>query len=263
MSRADLDAALDFALELADLAASITVPVFGGRLDVELKADRTPVTVADRAAERAVRAAVAEAFPDDDVLGEEDGRTGSGRSGRTWIVDPIDGTRNFADGIPLWATLIALSIDGRPAVGVADVPPLARRYHAARGRGATMNGRRIAVSRVASLADAIVLHSPVEDWLGDAGPDLDALRRVADGSMRTRGLSDAIGHLFVADGSAEALLEHEPCGEWDWAAPMVIVEEAGGRLTTMDGTPPFHGSDLLASNGGVHDALLGLLYPRR
>jgi histidinol-phosphatase len=256
VERTDLSDELTFASELADLAAAITVPAFGGRLAVELKADRTPVTEADRAAERAIRGAVAEAFPDDDVLGEEDGRSGSGRSGRTWVVDPIDGTRNFADGVPLWTTLIALSVEGRPVVGVADLPPLARRYVAARGLGATMNGRPVSVSGVGTLAEAVVLHSPVEDWIGGAGPDLEALRRVAAGSLRTRGISDAVGHLLVADGSAEALLEHEPCGEWDWAACMVIVEEAGGRLTALDGSAPRHGSDLLVSNGRVHDALL-------
>ncbi len=252
----DLSAELAFAEELADLAAGITTAGFGGRLEVQLKADRTPVTEMDRGAERAIRKAIASAFPDDDVLGEEDGRTGPGRSGRTWIVDPIDGTKNFVAGVPLWSTLIALNDQGRPVVGVVDVPPLARRYRAARGLGASMNGRPIAVSEVTTLGEALVLHSPIEEWTGGEGPDLDALVRVVEAGMRSRGLSDAVGHLLVADGSAEVLLEHEPCGEWDWAACMVVVEEAGGRMTTLDGSAPWDGCDLLVSNGALHAPVL-------
>ena len=261
MDEPDLSAELAFAQELADMAAAITTAAFGGRLDVKLKADRTPVTEADLRAERAIRAAVAAAFPDDDVLGEEDGRTGPVGSGRTWIVDPIDGTKNFAAGIPLWSTLIALAVDGRPVLGLVDVPPLRRRYHAVRGGGAWMNGEPIAVSEVTELSEALVLHSPVEEWTSGAGLGLDALLRVVEGSRRTRGLSDAVGHLLVADGSAEVLLERSPCGEWDWAACMVIVEEAGGRMTTLDGAAPWHGCDLLVSNGHLHERVLQLLRP--
>jgi histidinol-phosphatase len=261
----DLRAELAFAQELADMAAAITTAAFGGRLDVKLKADHTPVTQADVGAERAIRAAVAAAFPEDDVLGEEDGRTGPGGNGRTWIVDPIDGTMNFAAGIPLWSTLIALAVDGRPALGLVDVPPLRRRYHAVRGGGAWMNGSPIAVSAVTELSEALVLHSGVEEWTSGpsavAGPGLDALVRVVEGSRRSRGLSDAVGHALVAEGSAEVLLERSPCGEWDWAACMVVVEEAGGRMTTLDGATPRHGCDLLVSNGGLHEQVLGLLRP--
>lgn len=263
MDEPDLSAELAFAQELADMAAAITTAVFGGRLDVRLKADRTPVTEADVAAERIIRAAVAAAFPDDDVVGEEDGRTGPGGNGRTWIIDPIDGTENFAAGIPLWSTLIALAVDGRPALGLIDIPPLRRRYHAVRGGGAWMNGEPIAVSEVTELSQALLVHSGVEEWTSgsDAGPGLDALLRVVEGSRRTRGLSDAVGHVLVADGSAEVLLERSPCGEWDWAACMVVVEEAGGRMTTLDGAAPRHGCDLLVSNGHLHDAVLQLLRP--
>lgn len=261
MDEPDLSAELTLAGALADAAAAITTAAFGGRQDVTFKADGTPVTEADLRAERAIRAAVAAAFPQDDVLGEEDDRTGAGRSGRTWIVDPIDGTKNFAAGVPLWSTAIALAVEGRPVLGLVDVPPLGRRYHAVRGGGSWMNGRRIAVSDVTDLADALVLHSPVEEWSSDETPDLGAFLRIVEGSRRTRGLSDAIGHLLVADGSADVLMERSPCGEWDWAACMVIVEEAGGRMTTLNGEAPRHGSDLLVSNGGVHDTVLGLLCP--
>jgi len=263
----DLSSALAFALELADTVAAITMSGFGGRLDVRIKADRTPVTESDMRAERAIREAIAATFPDDDVLGEEDGRTGPDRNGRVWIVDPIDGTKNFAAGVPMWSTAIALAVDGTPALGVVDVPAWGRRYHAVRGGGSWMNDRPIAVSAVDVLADAFVLPSPLEEWIEGGGPDpleggapdLDALLRVVRGCKRTRGLTDAIGHLLVADGSAEVLMEHEPCGTWDWAACMVIVEEAGGRMTTLEGAPPSHGCDLLVSNGHLHDAVLELL----
>ena len=259
MDEPDLSAELAFAVELADMAATITTAAFGGRQDVELKADRTPVTETDLRAERAIREAVASAFPDDDVLGEEDGRTGPGGNGRTWVVDPVDGTKNFAAGVPLWSTLIALSVHGRPVLGLVDVPPLGRRYRAARGAGAWMNDGPVAVSDVVELGEALVLHSPIEEWTRSEEPDLDALLRVVGKCRRTRGLSDAVGHLLVADGSADVLLERSPCGEWDWAACMVIVEESGGRMTTLDGEPPRHACDLLVSNGALHDPVLGLL----
>ncbi len=259
MDEPDLTAERAFALELADTAAAITTAGFGGRLDVELKADRTPVTETDLRAERAIREAVASAFPEDDVLGEEDGRTGSGSSGRTWVIDPIDGTKNFAAGVPLWSTAIALSAGGRPVLGLVDVPPLGRRYLAVRGGGAWMNDRRIAVSDVTELGDALVLHSSLEEWTSGHGRGVEALLRVVEGSDRTRGLSDAVGHVLVAEGSADVLLERSPCGEWDWAACMVVVEEAGGRMTTLDGRPPCHGCDLLTSNGPLHERVLGLL----
>ena len=238
MSESDLA----FALELADVAAAIALPAFGGRLEVELKADRTPVTEIDLAVERALREAVAHAFPDDAVLGEEEGRLGTGRSGRTWIVDPIDGTKNFADGVPLWTTMIALVVADSELAAVVDVPALGARYRASRGGGAWYGEHRLAVSETAALSDA-----------------LDDLTRVAGEARRTRGLSDSWGQLLVAQGSADVLLEHEPCGIWDWAASRLIVEEAGGTVTALDGTLPGPGCDLLVSNGRLHDEVVALL----
>jgi histidinol-phosphatase len=248
---------LSCALAMADVAAAITAPAFGGRLAVELKADRTPVTEVDLRVERALRETVAGTFPDDDVLGEEEGRIGRGRSGRTWIVDPIDGTKNFADGVPLWTTMIALADAAGEAVAVVDVPLFGARYHAVRGGGAWRGAERLAVSDTAALAEAFVLHSGLEEWIhGDA---LDGLARVAEAARRTRGLSDSWGQLLVAQGSADVLLEYEPCGIWDWAATRLIVEEAGGRLTTLDGGPVEPGCDLLVTNGRLHDEVAALL----
>jgi histidinol-phosphatase len=234
----------------------VTLSRFGDRLPVTWKPDATAVTEPDVAAEEAMREAVSATFPRDGVHGEEAGRS-EGSSGRTWVLDPIDGTANYADGVPLWTTLIGLEVGGHAVLGVADAPALGARYHAVRGGGAWCGERPLRTSDVASLSDAFVVHSAVEEWVGDGR--LDDLVRVVGAARRSRGLSDAWGHLLIAQGSAEALLEHEPCFEWDWTATSVIVEEAGGRLTTLDGAPPAAGRDLLVSNGAVHDEVLAAL----
>lgn len=253
MTASDLGADLAFAHRLADEAAAITMSWFGQRLPVELKADATPVTEVDRTVERRLRDAIAQTFPDDGVLGEEEGLAG-GANGRTWLIDPVDGTKLFAEGIPLWTTLIGLRVDGEVIAGVADAPALGDRYHATRGGGAWRGDRRLRVSDVAHLCDAFVVHSGVEEWV--AGERDDSLLRVASRARNTRGLSDAWAQLLVAQGSAELLMEHEPCFEWDWAATSVIVEEAGGRLSTFAGRPPASGEDLLVTNGLVHEEAL-------
>jgi histidinol-phosphatase len=252
----DLDADLALAMELADAAAAVTLEWFGDRLAVELKADATPVTEVDRAAERAIRDRLAERAPGDGIVGEEHGET-PGRSGRTWLIDPVDGTKLYAEGIPLWTTLIALTVDGRPVLGVADAPALHTRYHGVRGGGAWRDGRRLAASDVGSLADAFIGHSPLDEWISTG--DEERLFRVARRARRTRGLSDAWAQLLVAQGSMEALVEHEPCFPWDWAATQVIVEEAGGRITTSEGAAPAPGSNLLVTNGRVHEELVSAL----
>ena len=253
------DGDLALALELADAAAAITLARFGDRFPAERKADDTPVTEVDRAAERAMRAVLAERAPGDAVLGEEQGLT-QGRNGRRWVLDPVDGTKLFVEGIPLWTTLIALEVDGEAVVGVADAPALGARYRAVRGAGAWRDDRRLSVSAVDSLGDSLLAHSPIDEWL--AGDDADRLLRLAARARATRGVSDAWAHLLVAQGSVEVLLEHEPCYAWDWSATRVIVEEAGGRLTTLDGDAPSAGSNLLVSNGRVHDEVVAALTER-
>lgn len=254
--RAATPADVELAIALADAAAAVTLPRFGDRIPVELKDDATPVTDVDRAAERAIRAVLAERAPDDGVLGEEEGHR-PGVNGRTWVVDPVDGTKLFAEGIPLWTTLIALTIDEIPTVGVADAPALGVRYHATRDGGAWCGTRPLVVSGVLSLVDALVAHSPVEEWFRSG--DGDHLADLAAAARGTRGLSDAWAHLLVAQGSVDALVEHEACYAWDWSATQVIVEEAGGRITTLDGGSPTPGSNLLVSNGLVHDEVVAVL----
>jgi histidinol-phosphatase len=246
---------LAFAHELADIAARITRHHVEHPVAVRHKEDATPVTDVDIAVEAALREATALRFPDDGFVGEEGGR--SGGTDRVWIVDPIDGTKNFVDGIQVWATLVALEVDGTPVLGVVDAPHLGERYDAVRGQGARLNHDPIEVSDVPVLADAFVLHSAVEEWL--RGPRWGPFVDVIGGARRTRGLSDFWGHVLVARGSADALLEHEPCGVWDWAALRVVLEEAGGRMSTLDGEAPFDGCTLLSTNGVIHDEVLARL----
>jgi histidinol-phosphatase len=246
---------LAFARELAATAAAIAAASDIPALAVRHKHDATPVTDADVAIERALRGAVAARFPLDGFLGEEEGASPGGP--RTWVVDPIDGTRNLIDGIQLWTTLIALIEHDRPVLGLAHAPAIGERYEAVAGRGATLNGRPIAVSTVASVEQSLLLHSGVEEWM--RGPVWDGFCSLVGSARRTRGISDAWGHMLVARGSADLLLEHEPCGLWDWAAVQVIVGEAGGRLTTLDGAEPFDGCTLLSSNGLVHDEVIDRL----
>jgi histidinol-phosphatase len=253
MVQPDLTADLTFAHELADIAASVTLARFGNRLPVQLKDDATPVTEVDRIVERAIRDAVAVRFPLDAVLGEEQGLA-PGISGRRWIVDPVDGTKLYAEGIPLWTTLIALEVDTCVVLGIADAPALGDRYVGVVGQGAWRGAHRLRVSSVARLDQAFIAHSGVEEWIG--GGRADQLLEVTGRARRTRGLSDAWGHLLVAQGSVDALLEHEPCQPWDWSATQLIVQEAGGRLSTLDGLAPTPGSDLLVSNGVVHDEIV-------
>jgi histidinol-phosphatase len=256
MVQPDLTPDLAFAHELADIAASVTLSRFGDRLPVALKDDATPVTQVDRTTEEAIVGAIAARFPDDAVLGEEHGPIG-GSNGRRWIIDPIDGTKLFAEGIPLWTTLIALEVDGQVVLGIADASAVGDRYVGVLGGGAWRGSRRLRVSDVDRLDEAFVAHSGLEEWI--AGGHEAPLLEVAGRARRTRGLSDAWGHLLVAQGSVEALLEHEPCQPWDWSATQVIVEEAGGRLSSLDGSTPTPGCDLLVSNGVVHDEVVKTL----
>lgn len=243
---------LALAQHLADVAAAVTLPAFGRRLDVELKADLTVVTQVDAAAERAVRETLREHRPDDGVLGEEEGLD-PGTSGRVWVLDPIDGTRMYAEGIPLWTTLIALREGTDLVLGVADAPASALRQHATRGGGAWEIDRRLAVSPVDRLADSFVLHASVEEFaaLGETA----ALKRLVTSARGSRGMADAWAHLMVARGSAEAIIEAAPCYEWDWAATSVILAEAGGRTSAVDEPAPYPGCRLLATNGRMDHEL--------
>lgn len=243
---------LAVALRLADAADEITMARFhAADLVVDRKPDRSPVTDADTAVEDTVREIIAELRPGDDVLGEE--RGGAVGDGRTWIVDPIDGTKNFLRGNPVWATLIALVDGGVPVVGVVSAPAFPRRWWASAGGGAWCGERRLRVSAVSSLADAYLSTTDVRLW-----ESRDAYLALMDACWETRAFGDFWQHVLVAEGALD--VSADPIAyAWDLAAVQVLVEEAGGRFTDLRGEPRFDGGDGLASNGLLHDAALGVL----
>lgn len=254
-----LERELAFAHDLADRAAEIALRWFRATdLRVREKADLTPVTEADEAIERMVREEVARAFPADRVVGEEEGGLDGWTRGRAWIVDPIDGTKNFADGVQLWSTLIALAEEGRTVLGVVSIPGIAERYEAVRGDGARLNGAPIGVSARDRLADAFVLFSSFEAW--PAGPPREGLLGLLGAARRTRGFGDAWSHMLVARGAADVMVEPQ-LALWDWAAIQVVVEEAGGRITQLDGAPLRHGGSAVSTNGLLHEDVLTRLRP--
>jgi histidinol-phosphatase len=253
---------LALALELADAADAITTARYlAADLAVETKPDLTPVTEADRAVERAVRDGLAASRPRDSVLGEEYGSS-SGAGSRRWIVDPIDGTKNYVRGIPVWATLLALEVEGELTVGVVSAPALGRRWWASRGEGAFVleggasGARAVRVSAVRSLEDAQLCYSGFDDW--DEGVGLASLIALGRQCWRTRAFGDVWSYMLVAEGAAEIACE-PVVSLWDLAAPRVIVEEAGGTFTDLGGVRTAEGGDALASNGLVHEAVLALI----
>jgi histidinol-phosphatase len=244
---------LRFAHDLADEAAEVGLRFFRGDFEVQRKADMTPVTEADLAIERLVRERIAARYPDDAVLGEEGGLQGEGS--RVWVIDPIDGTKNFAARIQVWGTLIALMDSGRPVVGVIGAPALGERYGAAAGEGVTLNGEPIHVSHVDDLTEAFVCSSGSKDWI--TGTLADPYREIAGRAARTRAFGDFWGHMLVARGSADVMLE-PALRTWDWAALQPIVEEAGGRITALDGGPLVDHGSAMTSNGALHDGLVAV-----
>lgn len=251
---------LSLALDIADEVDRLTLGNFASEdLTVEMKPDDTPVTAVDRAAEQLVRERLAQARPEDAILGEEYGETGTGP--RRWIVDPIDGTKNFIRNLPVWATLISLVDDGHPVVGVVSAPALGRRWFAAAGDGAwtgqaTRSAQPISVSRTATLAETSLSYSSLGGWeeRGLLPAFLDLTREV----WRTRAFGDFWSYMMVAEGQVDVACEPE-LAVYDMAALVPIVEEAGGRFTSLAGEPGPWGADALATNGTLHDAMLGRL----
>lgn len=250
---------LALAHELADLADAITLPRFGAvDLAVSTKPDLTPVTEADTAAERAVRDLLADVRPGDAVLGEEYGTHGDG-SPRRWVVDPIDGTKNYVRGIPVWATLVALEEGGQYTVGVVSAPAMGRRWWASRGEGAfssdAISGqtRPLAVSAVAELADAQLSFGGFEDWA--SGARRQALIELVEACWRTRSFGDFWAYMLLAEGALEIAID-PVASLWDLAAPQIIIEEAGGRFSDLSGARTADGGDAIATNGRLHDAAL-------
>jgi histidinol-phosphatase len=248
---------------MAEQADTLTLQRFLALdLVVETKPDLTPVSDADRAVERLVRDVLAAERPSDAVYGEEYGADGDPGVGRVWVVDPIDGTKNFVRGVPVWATLIALLDDGVPVLGVVSAPALGRRWWASAGAGAWAGGalgatRRIHVSSVARLADASVSVSDHDGWAeiglapGFAG--------LLDDAWRTRAYGDFWSHVLVAEGAVDVAAEPD-LALWDIAALIPVVQEAGGRITGWDGGPCAGPTGAVTTNGLLHDEALATLH---
>jgi histidinol-phosphatase len=269
---------LALAHALADLADAITLDRYQSQdLVITTKPDNTPVTDADRAVETAIREALGTHRSGDGLVGEEFG-SDKGSSGRYWVIDPIDGTKNFMRGVPTWATLIALvqvdaSGNEEVVVGIASAPALARRWAAAKGHGATVrfnagtddlleesNGasldKKISVSKVSTLSDASISYSDFVGW----GDRLEPFQKMLTGAWRTRGIGDFWSHMLVAEGAVDVAVEPS-LAVWDMAALDIIVREAGGTFTNTAGqNGPFGGSGV-STNGLLHNAVINGLNP--
>jgi histidinol-phosphatase len=252
---ADWRARYEKALAITRDAAKIALRYFDTELTVETKGDASPVTVADRETEQALRRGLQAAFPGDGFLGEEFGDS-PGSTGYRWILDPIDGTRSFVRGIPIWATLVGLEYRGELIAGIVEAAPFGHTYHALRGHGAYRNDRRIHVSGEADLGKSMVFYSSLS-WFLEAGKEREFLQ-IVRGSERQRGFGDWYGFLLVAQGSGEVMID-SGVHPWDLAGIWPIVEEAGGRMTDWSGQFDLHAPDVVASNGNLHDEVLAIL----
>ncbi len=246
------------ALRLADQADTLTMERFGALdLHIDTKPDLTPVTDADHSVERALRDTLSQQRPDDPVLGEEFGGTTT-FAGRQWVIDPIDGTKNFVRGVPVWATLIALLHDGVPVVGVVSAPALQRRWWAGAGEGAFASfaggpPRRLSVSSVADLESASLSFSSLSGWA--ARGLRERFIDLTDSVWRVRAYGDFLSYCLVAEGAVDIAAEPE-VSLWDLAALDILVREAGGSFTDMAGAPGPHGGSAVATNSLLHDAVL-------
>lgn len=255
MMNADWRNRYEVAVIAAHAAGQLALCYFNAGVAVEWKHDETPVTPADRGTERLLRTTLLGAFPQDGFLGEEFGDS-PGTTGYRWIIDPVDGTRNFVRNIPLWGTLIGLTCNGEAIAGVVEVPALGQSYRALRGEGAFRGERRIHVSDVAALSKATMFYTSLS-WFERAGRR-ETFLRLAQKVQTQRGYGDFYGHVLVAQGSGDVMVEHG-VHIWDVAAIQPIVEEAGGRYSNWDGAIDLARPDVLVSNGRLHEEVLRIL----
>lgn len=264
---------LDFALQLADTADAIALSHYNSTtLLVESKPDDTPVTQADREIEQAIREQIAAQFPADSIIGEEFSESMAPeqireqlQTGRHWVIDPIDATKNYMRGVPVWATLISLVVDGEPTVGVVSSPALGRRWYAAQGQGAWTTDsvvaaqappRQIKVSEIRSLRYSSFSFSDPAEW--DEADSLGALNEFSMNCWRTRGYGDFYSHILVAEGAVEISAEPN-LSLWDVAALIPVIQEAGGEVTNFHGDAALYGPGLVATNGLLHFGVLGIV----
>jgi len=256
LSQPALKELLNVASEAAYLGGRRTLAYFGAGVGVETKADQTPVTCADREAEEVIRARIVRSFPAHAILGEEGGETpgGTPKAQYRWIIDPIDGTKTFIHGVPLYGVLIGVEVGGRPAVGVVYLPALDEMVTAASGLGCQWNGRTARVSKVSRLEEATLLTTSVRSAMARS----DAYAKLTAKTKLQRTWGDCYGYVLVATGRAEIMLDPE-MKPWDNAPLLPILEEAGGRFTTWDGKATIWGSDAAATNGVLHEQVLEIL----
>ncbi len=266
----EIGAAVEVALAACDEADALSLASFRRAIEIEAKPDRSFVTAADRAVEQAIRARIGARFGDHGLVGEEYGEERS-RSGRRWIIDPIDGTHNYMRGVPIYATLLAFEIEGRLDVGVVSAPALGRRWFGWRGGGAwamdlradgwdQASATRLAVSGIDTLGEASVLYSSLPSiTTSGLAPGFTTL--LGD-VWRDRGLGDFYGYMLVAEGAAEAMVEAE-LKTWDLAAPQAVLQLAGGRLSDLSGGTDMPAAGVLATNGRLHEVMLTALGGRR
>ena len=250
-----MDRVLEVMIQAARGAAEIALKYFRRGVEVTLKADRSPVTQADREAEQVIVEMLGRAFPEHGFLGEELGARGSKEV--RWIVVPIDGTRNFVRGIPIWAVLIALEERGEITAGVILNPVSGELWTARKGRGAFLGEERLRVSDIPSLDKATLIHASLN--ILRRGAHWDSFTRLVDATDRQRGFGDFMCYTVVAEGKAEVAVEAPDLKPWDLAPVKLLVEEAGGRFTDFVGTPSIYSGTALATNGRLHDAALVLI----
>lgn len=258
MTRAPLSTYLEFALDAAWQAGRITLGHFQTGLEIENKADDSPVTIADRQSEQKLRELIGRYWPDHGIIGEEYG-TQTGSSELTWTVDPIDGTKSFIHGVPIYAVLLALTDGKRPLVGVVHFPALNETVYATQGGGCYWNGRRTKVSSVSDLSKATLLASEIAEH-HYPGYKLDGWKRLLAATAVQRTWADAYGYALVATGRADLIIDPW-MGVWDCGPLQVVLEEAGGTFTDWSGTPTIYGGEAIATNGALFEAVMQMVRP--
>lgn len=255
VSSREIEELLGFAIDVAKRAGDVTLEYFGGIVAHDAKGDGSPVTIADQKAEQLIRQAVESTYPEHSILGEEYGESNEGARVR-WILDPIDATRSFMRGVPLYGVLIGIEIDGESVVGVSHFPPLGETVAAGRGLGCTLNGSPCRVSGIDALAESVVCTTDVERLL--SRPIGTGWRKLQQRAAFSRTWGDCYGHALVATGRIEAQVD-PIMAPWDAGPFLTIMTEAGGRFTTLDGDETVHGGSGVSTNGRIHDEVLAIL----
>lgn len=253
MAKIALQELLDVAMEAAYLAGRKTLSYFNTGVPVELKSDDTPVTRADREAEALIREIIGKRYPGHSILGEEEGAT-EGDAPYKWIIDPIDGTKSFIHGVPLYGVLIGVEVEGKPSVGVIYLPALDDMISAATGLGCRWNGRPTGVSKVTNLSEALVVSASITTCFARS----EAFGKLCKKTRLQRTWGDAFGYAMVATGRADVIVD-PVMNPWDCAPMLPILTEAGGHFTTWKGETTIWGPDSFATNGALYEQVLDIL----